>query len=161
MNAALLAEIQLVDYILHNPIVNDVILLHNPNSNTIGTRGKGRPNKARKNNLVVLVKIANEEIRVEEVDHDYVFSTEDYAKAHCGALYLPDYYVMLLYCAWCTDEELWMATMFGFLFTCDTTPMMNIEDRPLMRVAAMTKQFFLVGRFSPTNAAGFLNFNGM
>jgi hypothetical protein len=31
-----------------------------------------------------------------------------------------------------------MATMFGFLFTCDTTPMMNIEDRPLMIVAGMT-----------------------
>jgi hypothetical protein len=45
VNAALLEEMgidttatkaqQLVDYILHNPIVDGVILLHNPNSNTI------------------------------------------------------------------------------------------------------------------------------
>jgi hypothetical protein len=48
VNAALLEEMvvdaivmkaqQLVDYIMHNPIVNAVILLHDPNSNTIGTR---------------------------------------------------------------------------------------------------------------------------
>jgi hypothetical protein len=50
---------QLVDFILHNPIANGVILLHDPYSNTIGTRGKGRPNKARENNLVMLVKMAN------------------------------------------------------------------------------------------------------
>jgi hypothetical protein len=30
-----------------------------------------------------------------------------------------------------------MATMFGFFWTLDTTPMMNIEDRPLMIVAGM------------------------
>jgi hypothetical protein len=54
----------------------------------------------------MLVKMANEEIRVEEVDHNYVFSAEDYDEVHRGALYLPDFDAMLLYCAWCTDEEL-------------------------------------------------------
>jgi hypothetical protein len=128
----------LVDYILHNPIVNGFILLHDSNSNTIGARGKGIPNKAHEHNLVMLVKMENEEIRAEEVDHNYVLSAEYYAEARHGALYLPDSDAMLLYCAWCTDEELGMATMFGFLFTCDTTPIANIEDRPLMIVAGMT-----------------------
>jgi hypothetical protein len=146
-NAALLEEIgvdttatkaQLIfNYIMHNPIVNGVILLHDHDSNTIGTCGKGRPNKACKNNLVMLVKMANEENRVEEVDHNYVFSAEDYAEAHHCALYLPDSDAILLYCAWCIDKELRMATMFGFLFTCDTPLMINIEDRPLMIVAGM------------------------
>jgi hypothetical protein len=44
---------------------------------------------------------------------------------------------MLLYVAWCTNEELRMATMFGFVWTLDATPMKNIEDRPLMIVAGM------------------------
>jgi hypothetical protein len=44
---------------------------------------------------------------------------------------------MSLYVAWCTNEELRMATMFGFVWTLDTTPMMNIEDRPLMIMAGM------------------------
>jgi hypothetical protein len=30
-----------------------------------------------------------------------------------------------------------MATMFGFVWTLDTTPMMSIEDRPLMIMAGM------------------------
>jgi hypothetical protein len=145
VNAALLEEMgvdtsamkakQLFDYILHNPIVNGVILLHYPNSNNIGTCGKGRPNKVRENNLVMLVKMANEDIRVKEVDHNYVFSAENYAEASHGALYLPDSDEMLLFFACCTYDELHMATMFGFLFTCDTTLMMNIEDRPIMIVA--------------------------
>jgi hypothetical protein len=131
VNAALLEEMgvdttttkaqQLVIYILHTPIVNGVILLHDPNSNTIGTHGKGRPTMVRENVLVMLVKMANEEIRVEEVDRNYVLSAEDCAEARRGALDLPDSDAMLLYCAWCTYEELHMATMFGFLFTCDTT----------------------------------------
>jgi hypothetical protein len=57
-----------------------------------------------------------------------------------------------------------MATMFGFLFTRDTTPMTNIEDRPLMIVAGMTTKQQTVpfgGRFSPMNVAGFLTFHGM
>jgi hypothetical protein len=33
-----------------------------------------------------------------------------------------------------------MVTMFGFLLTCDTTPMMNIEDIPLSIVAGMTSK---------------------
>jgi hypothetical protein len=82
--------------------------------------------------------MANKEIRGEEVDHNYVFSAEYYAEARCGALYLPDSDEILLYCAWCTYEERRMATMFGFLFTYDTTPMTNIEDRPLLLVAGMT-----------------------
>jgi hypothetical protein len=44
---------------------------------------------------------------------------------------------MLLYVAWCTNEELRMATMFGFFLTLDATPMTNIEDRPLMIMAGM------------------------
>jgi hypothetical protein len=31
-----------------------------------------------------------------------------------------------------------MPTMFDFMLMCDTTPMMNIEDRPLTKVAGMT-----------------------
>jgi hypothetical protein len=119
---------QLVDYIMHNPIVNGVILLHDPNSNNIGTRGKGRPNKARE----------NKEIRMEEAGHKCVLSAEDYDEARPGALYLPDSDAMLLYCACCTDEELRMATVFSFFFTCDTTPMKNIEDISIMIVAGMT-----------------------
>jgi uncharacterized protein involved in tellurium resistance len=90
---------QLVDYILHNQIVNGVILIHDPNSNTIGARGKGKPNKAYGHNLAMLVKMANEEIRVEEVDNNYVFSAENYDEAGRGALYLPDSDAMLLSCA--------------------------------------------------------------
>jgi hypothetical protein len=74
----------------------------------------------------MLGNMANEEIRVEEVDHKYVLSAEDYAEARRGALYLSDSDAMLLYCVWCTDEDLRMAPMFGFLSTCDTTPMNNI-----------------------------------
>jgi hypothetical protein len=33
-----------------------------------------------------------------------------------------------------------MATMFGFLFMCVTTPMMNIEYRPLMKFAGMNTE---------------------
>jgi hypothetical protein len=44
---------------------------------------------------------------------------------------------MLLHVEWCTNEEICMATMFGFVWTLDTTPMTNIEDRPLMIVAGM------------------------
>jgi hypothetical protein len=44
---------------------------------------------------------------------------------------------MLLYVAWFTNEELWMATKFFVWWTLDTTPMMNIEDRPLMIMAGM------------------------
>jgi hypothetical protein len=44
---------------------------------------------------------------------------------------------MLFYVAWRTNEELWMATMFGFFWTLDTTPMTNIEDRPLMIMTGM------------------------
>jgi hypothetical protein len=43
---------------------------------------------------------------------------------------------MFLYVAWCTNEELLMATIFYF-FTLDTTPMMNIEDRSFMIMAGM------------------------
>jgi hypothetical protein len=63
---------QLVDYILYNTIVNGVIIL--------------RPNKAHEHNLVVLVKMVNEEIRVEWVDHNYVFSAEDFDEAHWCSL---------------------------------------------------------------------------
>jgi hypothetical protein len=34
---------------------------------------------------------------------------------HNGIQYLPESDVMLLYVAWCSSEELWMATMPGFL----------------------------------------------
>jgi hypothetical protein len=58
-----------------------------------------------------------------------MYSLQKILMKHIGALYLPDSDAMLLYCAWCTDEELWMTTI---------NPMMNIEDRPLMIVAGMT-----------------------
>jgi hypothetical protein len=44
---------------------------------------------------------------------------------------------MLVYVAWCTNEELQMATMFGSFWTLDNTTMTNIEDRPLMIMAGM------------------------
>jgi hypothetical protein len=44
---------------------------------------------------------------------------------------------MLLYVSWCINEELRMDTMFGFFGNLYTTPMMNIEDRPLMIMAGM------------------------
>jgi hypothetical protein len=44
---------------------------------------------------------------------------------------------MLLYVAWCTNEELHMATMFGFVWTLDTIPMKNIENRPVIIMTVM------------------------
>jgi hypothetical protein len=56
-----------------------------------------------------------------------------------------------------------MDTMFGFIFTCDTTLMMNIEDRTLMIVAAMTtKQQTVpfVRVFLPNECRWFSTFHG-
>jgi hypothetical protein len=76
---------QLVDYLMTNPDTNAVIVIHDPSSALIGGRQKGRPKKKRENHLVLLIKMASKEASVEE----------------------------LLYVVWCTNEELWMATMFG------------------------------------------------
>jgi hypothetical protein len=37
----------------------------------------------------------------------------------------------------CTNKERWMATVFGSFWTLDTTPMTNIEDRPLIIMAGV------------------------
>jgi hypothetical protein len=128
---------QLVDYIMTNPDTNALIVIHDPSSALIGGRQKGRPNKKSENHLVLLMKMSNKEASVEELVFDREYTVEKYAEARHHALYLPYSDAMLLYVAWCTNEELRMATMFGSFWTLDTTPMMNIEDRPLMIMAGM------------------------
>jgi hypothetical protein len=83
------------------------------------------------------MKMSNKEASVEELVFDREYTVDDYAQTRRHALYLPDSDAMLFYVAWCTNEELRMATMFGSFWTLDTTPMMNIEDRPLMIMAGM------------------------
>jgi hypothetical protein len=128
---------QLVDYLMTNPDTNAVIVIHDPSSALIGGRQKGRPNKKRENHLVLLIKMANKEASMEELVFDREYTVDDYAQARRHALYLPDSDAMLLYVAWCTNEELRMATMFGSVWTLDTTPMTDIEDRTLMIMAGM------------------------
>jgi hypothetical protein len=84
-----------------------------------------------------MMKMPNKEATAEELVFHREYTLDDYAEARRHALYLPDFDAMLLYDAWCTNEELHMATMFGFVWTLDTTPMTNIEDRPLMIMAGM------------------------
>jgi hypothetical protein len=74
---------------------------------------------------------------VEEFVFDREYTVDDYAQARHHAIYFSDSDAILLYVAWCTHEDLWMATMFGSFWTLDTTPMTNIEDRPLMIMAGM------------------------
>jgi hypothetical protein len=81
--------------------------------------------------------MSNKEATAEELVFHREYTLDDYAEARRHALYLPDYDAMLLYIAWCTNEKLRMATMFGFFLTLDTTPMTNIEDMPLMIMAGM------------------------
>jgi hypothetical protein len=128
---------QLVDYLMTTPDTNAVIVIHDPSSALIGGRQKGRPNKKKENHLVLLMKMSNKEASVEELVFDREYTVGDYAQARHHALYLPDSDAMLLYVAWCTNEELWVATMFGSFWTLDTTPMTNFEDRPLMIMAGM------------------------
>jgi hypothetical protein len=128
---------QLVDFLMTNPDTNAVIVIHDPSSALIGGRQKGRPSKKRENHLVLLMKMANKEASVEELVFDKEYTVDAYAQARRHALYLPDSDAMLLYVAWCTNEELRMATIFGSFWTLDTTPMTNIEDRPLMIMAGM------------------------
>jgi hypothetical protein len=103
----------------------------------IGGRQKGRPKKKRENHLVLLMQMSNKEASVEELVFDREYTVDDYAQTRRHALYLPESDAMLLYVAWCTKEELRMATMFGSFWTLDTTPMTNIEDIPLMIMAGM------------------------
>jgi hypothetical protein len=61
---------------------------------------------------------------------------------------------MLLYLAWCTNEELF--------WTLDTTPMMNIEDRPLMIMAGMctNRKYIPYGRaFLPSDGEWVFDFS--
>jgi hypothetical protein len=83
------------------------------------------------------MKISNKEASVEELVFDRKHTVDNYAQAHRHALYLPDSDVMPLYVAWYINEELWMAIMVGSFWTLNTTPMTNIEDRPLMIMAGM------------------------
>jgi hypothetical protein len=128
---------QLIDYLMTNPNTNSVIVIHDPSSSLIGKRQKGRPNKKQENHLVLMMKMSNKEATAEELVFHREYTLDDYAEARRHALYLPDSDAMLLYVAWCTNEELRMATMFGFVWTLETTPMTNIEDRPLMIMAGM------------------------
>jgi hypothetical protein len=121
---------QLMDFIITNPDTNAVIVIHDPSSALIGGRQKGRHDKTRENHLVLLMKMSNKEASVEDLVFDREYTVDDYAQARRHALYLPDYYAMLLYVTWCTNEELWMATMLGYVWTLDNTPMTNIEDNP-------------------------------
>jgi hypothetical protein len=77
------------------------------------------------------MKMSNKEVSMEELIFDREYTVDDYAQSRRDALYLPDSDAMLLYVAWC------MTTMFGTFWTLDTTPMKNIEDRPLMIMAGM------------------------
>jgi hypothetical protein len=86
---------------------------------------------------VLMMKMSNKEATAEELVFHREYTLDDYAEARQHALYLPDSDVMLLYIAWCTNEELRMTTMFGFVWTLYTTPMVNIEERPLMIMAGM------------------------
>jgi hypothetical protein len=56
---------QLVDYLMTNTDTNAVIVIHDPYSELIGGRQKGRPNKKRENHLVLLMKMSNKEASVE------------------------------------------------------------------------------------------------
>jgi hypothetical protein len=122
-----------------NPDTNAVIVTCDPSSALIGGRQKGRPNKKRENHLVLLMKMPNKELSVEELVFDREYTLDDHAQTCRHVLYLPDSDVMLLYVAWCTNEELRMDTMFGSFWTLYTTPMANIEDRALMIMAGMCK----------------------
>jgi hypothetical protein len=58
---------QLVDYLMTNPDKNALIVIHDPSSALIGGRKKGRPKKKREHNLVLLMKMSNKEVSVEEL----------------------------------------------------------------------------------------------
>jgi hypothetical protein len=62
-----------------------------------------------------MMKMSNKEAIPEELVFHREYNLADYAEAWRHALYLPDSDAMLLYVAWCTNEELRMATMFVFL----------------------------------------------
>jgi hypothetical protein len=113
---------KLVDYLMTNSATNAVIVIHDPSSALVGGRQKGRPNKKRENHLVLLTKMANKEASVEELIFDRDYTVDYYAQARRHAIYLPDSEAMLLYVAWCTTEELQVATMFGSFWTLNTTP---------------------------------------
>jgi hypothetical protein len=153
---------KLVNFLMTNPDTNAVIIIHDPSSALIGGRHRGRPNKKRKNHLVLLMKMSFQEATAEELVFDREYTVDDYAEARHRALYVPDSDTMILYVAWCTNEELQMATLFGFLWTLDTTPITNIEDRPLMIMAGMCKnrKIFPYGRaFLPSEGEWVLEFS--
>jgi hypothetical protein len=119
---------QLVDYRMTNPDTNAVIVIHDPSYALIRGRQKGRPNKKKENHLVLLMKMSNKDASVEELIFDREYTVDDYAQAHHHALYLSDSDAMLLYVAWCTKEELRMATMFDSFWNLDTTPIGRAHD---------------------------------
>jgi hypothetical protein len=80
--------------------------------------------------------MSNKEATAEKLEFDQECTVDEYAEACRRALYLPDSYAMILYVTWCTNKEVPMATAF-FVWTLDTTPMMSIEDRPLVIMAGM------------------------
>jgi hypothetical protein len=59
--------------------------------------------------------MSNKEATAEEFVFNREYTVDDYVEACHHALYLPDSDDMILYVVWCTNKELWMATMFGFL----------------------------------------------
>jgi hypothetical protein len=61
-----------------------------------------------------MMKMSNKEATAEELVFRREYTLDNYAEARRHALYLPDSDAMLLYFAWCTNEELCMATMLGF-----------------------------------------------
>jgi hypothetical protein len=105
---------QLIYYLMTNPNTNSVIVIHDPSSSLIGKRQKGSPNKKRENHLVLMMKMSNKEATTEELVFHREYTLDDYTEARRYSLYLPDSDAMLLYVAWCTNQELHIATMFGF-----------------------------------------------
>jgi hypothetical protein len=85
------------------------------------------------------MKVSNKEASVEEPVFYRDYTVDGYAQAHRHALYLPDSDDMLFYVTWCTRKDLRMATMFGSFWTLGTTPMRDIEERPLMIMVCMCR----------------------
>jgi hypothetical protein len=61
---------QLVDYLMTNPDIDAVSVIHDPCSAIIGGIKKSRPNKKRENHLVLLMKMSNKESSMEELVFD-------------------------------------------------------------------------------------------
>jgi hypothetical protein len=64
--------------------------------------------------VILLMKMSNKQAISEDLVFNQEYTVDEYTEARRRVLYLPDSDAVLLYVTWCTNEELWMATMFGF-----------------------------------------------